>query len=470
MVQGCSSSAGKSVLTAGLARVLARRGVDVVPFKAQNMSNNARVADGGEIGSAQFVQAIAARAFPTTDMNPVLVKVNHRGSDVIVNGRFEPEISEVSWVDRTPFVSVAVFAALDRLIATHDVVLLEGAGSPAEINLWGCDLANMAAADAADAVVLLVVDIDRGGAFAHLFGTWALMPEPWRERIKGFILNKFRGDETLIEPACKAITDMTGIPFLGVVPWVDHGIPDEDNASLNGAASGGGDLQVDIVRYPTVSNSDEFQLLAEVANVRWVTSPEEITTPDLIILPGSKDVFGDLAWLTANRIGRRVVELVGSGTRVVGVCGGLQILGTRLSRESQTVEHVMGLGLLPLETVYGPDKDVRSVSVTLNTDPFGAFSELAGITFEGYEIHVGETRRDKQGPVRVCLDGNLGFEHGLALSVYVHGMFENPQVLGALTGRTDVRSLSQCLDDLADTLEETLAIDTVLSLIGEVHD
>lgn len=467
MVQGCSSSAGKSVLATGLARVFARRGIDVAPFKAQNMSNNARVAVGGEIGSAQFIQAIAARQTPTIDMNPVLIKTNHSGSDVIVNGRHEHEISAAAWVDRTPLVRDAVFGALDRLKEAHDLVLLEGAGSPAEINLWECDIVNMAAADAADAVVILVVDIDRGGAFAHLYGTWLLLPRPWRDRIQGFVLNKFRGDESLIGPACAAITAVTGVPFLGVVPWVEHGIPDEDNASLHGVASQGGPLQVDIVRYPTVSNADEFGLLGEVANVRWVTTPQQIVDPDLVILPGSKDVTGDLSWMHTSGVSGRIVELAGAGTRIVGVCGGLQMLGDQLTGEHEMGETVTGLGLLPIETTYRNPKEVRSVHVALNTDPAGRFAELAGIAFEGYEIREGVTRRSASRTVHTCLSDDRGFELGPVLAVYTHGMFESETILSALTGRTDIRTLSQRIDDFADVLERVLAIDTLLSLIGD---
>jgi adenosylcobyric acid synthase len=257
MVQGTSSSAGKSLLVTALARSFARRGLRVAPFKAQNMSNNARVVADGEIGTAQWLQAKAARVPAETRMNPVLIKPEgDRRSQVVVRGRVDHELSRTAWRGRAGWTWPVIEESLGSLIRDFDVVVIEGAGSPAETNLWDCDVANMRVAEAADARVLLVTDIDRGGAFAHLFGTWALLPDHHRRLIGGFVLNKFRGDPSLLAPAPEELAERTGVPVLGVVPWIEHFLPDEEGA-LRTHPSPDGPV-VALVRYPTASTLDVF--------------------------------------------------------------------------------------------------------------------------------------------------------------------------------------------------------------------
>src|SRR5262245_57767343 len=353
MVQGVSSSAGKSLLATALVRFFARLGVRVAPFKAQNMSNNARVVAGGEIGVAQYLQALAARIEPDTRMNPVLVKPEgDTRSQVIVDGRPDLALSARPWRDRAPALWAPIERALRSLLAEFELVVIEGAGSPAETNLLSTDLANMRVALAADAPVLLVADIDRGGAFAHLYGTWSLVRHDERSAIRAFVLNKFRGDASLLAPAPADLEQLTGVPVIGVLPWLEHGLPDEDGA----AARGGSGATVAVVRYPTASNLDEFRLLEQVARVRWVTAPNELAGADLVVLPGTKHVAADLAWLRRTGLGDAVTHWADSGGRVVGICGGLQMLGGQLDDAAGVDGSADGLGLLPVATRFEREK------------------------------------------------------------------------------------------------------------------
>ncbi len=321
MVQGVSSGAGKSLMVCGLCRSLARRGIRVAPFKAQNMSNNARVVDGGEIGTAQWLQALAARVTPEVRMNPVLLKPeNDRRSQVVVLGRASRELTEAPWRGRPNRLWPEVLDAFESLRADYDVIVLEGAGSPAETNLWDDDIVNMAMAEAADASVLLVADIDRGGAFAHLYGTWALLPPAWRRRIKGFLLNRFRGDPALLDPAPAELEALTGVPTVGVMPWLDHHLPDEEGPSRRFSPRRPG-RRVALVCGPYASNLDEFVGLQQVSDVRLVGDDGRIQDADLVILPGSKHVAADLAWLRRTGLAEQVLAAAAAGVRSSGSAG-----------------------------------------------------------------------------------------------------------------------------------------------------
>ena len=453
MVQGASSSAGKSLVTTALARVLHRRGVDVVPFKAQNMSNNARVVAGGEIGTAQYLQALAAGVEPDVRMNPVLVKPEgDNRSQVVILGRPDLELSRLAWRERRNALWPVIADALASLQRDHEFVLLEGAGSPAEINLRDTDFANMRAAKAAGARVLLVADIDRGGAFAHLYGTWALLPEDERALIAGFVLNKFRGDASLLAPAPAQLEDLTGVPTIGVLPWLRHGLPDEDGAFVT-RTNGDGPF-VAVVRYPTASNLDELKPLEEVAHVRWATSPQDLDGAALVVLPGSKHVAADLAWLRASGLADAVTA---SRAPVLGICGGLQMLGERLDDAAGVDGSADGLGLLRVRTRFDAQKTARKTSTR-----FGPLSEpwqrLSGLELHGYEIRHGETAGDADE----ALPGGLGFVDGNVLGIAVHGMFEQRSLVEALIGATPSRSLDDVFDALADAAEEHLDLDAVL--------
>ncbi|HEY3462805.1 MAG TPA: cobyric acid synthase [Gaiellaceae bacterium] len=462
MVQGASSSAGKSLLTTALARLLHRRGIDVAPFKAQNMSNNARVVAGGEIGTAQYLQALAAGLEPEVRMNPILVKPEgDNQSQVVVLGKPDLELSRLPWRERPAALWPVIERSLQRLRAEHELLLLEGAGSPAEINLQDTDLANMRTAQAADARVLLVCDIDRGGAFAHLYGTWALLPAHDRERIAGFVLNKFRGDPALLPPAPEQLEQHTGVRTLGVLPWLEHGLPDEDGAATPNPQLGRGSVAV--VRYPTAPNLDEFKQLEQVADLHWLDSPQGVNGTQLLILPGSKHVAADLAWLKQTGLADAVCAHAASGRPVLGICGGMQMLGERVDDEAGVDGSGQGLGLLPLATAFA-----RSKQTTKTTSRFQTLAEpwaqLTGKTISGYQIHHGRT--ETTGSFAEALPEQLGFVSGPVLGIYLHGLFEQPELLVALFGAAPRRSLEQAFDELADAVEAHIDIDAILTEIG----
>jgi adenosylcobyric acid synthase len=462
MVQGVSSWAGKSLLTTGLARAIHRRGIDVAPFKAQNMSNNARVVAGGEIGTAQYLQALAAGVEPDVRMNPVLVKPNgDNQSQVVVRGRPDLELSAVPWRARGMQLWPVIEQALRSLLSEHELVLIEGAGSPAEINLRDSDLANMRTAKAARARVILVADINRGGAFAHLYGTWALLEEDERAMIAGFVLNKFRGDASLLPPATAQLEALTGVPTLGVLPWLDHGLPDEDGAAA--ARSMPGLMTVAVIRYPTASNLDEFKQLEQVADLRWATRPPEIQGADLVILPGSKHVAADLRWLRRNGLADALRVRARVGGRVLGICGGMQMLGERLEDKAGVDGSADGLALLPLRTAFEAAKHTQQTSARFAqlAEPW---APLSGKTFAGYQIRHG--RSTTTAPLAQALDDGLGFAEGPVLGVYLHGLFEQPALLRALFGVAPARPLERVFDELADAVEEHLDVAAVLDQVG----
>jgi adenosylcobyric acid synthase len=462
-IQGTASFAGKSLLTAALARSFARRGIRVAPFKAQNMSNNARVVSGGEIGVAQYLQARAAGVEPELRMNPVLVKPEgDTRSQVVVNGRPDLAVSRLPWRQRAPFLAGAIEDSLRSLLAEFELVLIEGAGSPAEINLRDSDLANMRTAAIADASVVLVADIDRGGAFAHLYGTWSLVGDRARRRIGGFVLNKFRGDASLLAPAPERLEELTTVPLLGIVPWIEHGLPDEDGAAE--PTRRGRRPVVSVIRYPTASNLDEFRALEQVADVVWVRQPHELRFADFVVLPGSKHVAGDRDWLRRNGFDELLRQRVSAGSRLLGICGGLQMLGAQIVDEAGVDGSCDGLALLELTTRFGPDKITRETDTRFADDLPAPWAQLSGIGVRGYEIRHGSSRLT--GPTLEALPGGLGFVSGPVLGVYLHGLFECPLIVAALFGATPTRSLETTFDELADLVDASLNRDLLDRLAG----
>jgi len=454
MGQGTSSWAGKSLLTTALARALRRRGIDVVPFKAQNMSNNARVVRGGEIGTAQYLQALAAGVEPEVRMNPVLVKPEGDDrSQVVVLGQPDAALSRLPWRDRGPRLWPVIERSLQGLLAEHELVLLEGAGSPAETNLRDTDLANMRAAEVADARVLLVADIDRGGAFAHLYGTWALVSESDRSRFAGFILNKFRGDAALLPPAPRDLERLTGVPTIGVIPWLRHGLHDEDGAGEPALARGR--PTVAVVRYPTASNLDEFKLLEQVADLRWIDRREGLEGADLVILPGSKHVAADLDWLVGMGLADAVKSRAREGRPVVGICGGMQMLGERFESEDGVDGAGEGLALLPLRTTFIASKQLERTAAQF-AELSRPWESLSHRSVTGYQIRQGRTTTTAL--VDEALPDGLGFVRGAVLGIYLHGVLEDPEVLGDMFGSRPRRSQEQAFDELADAVEEHLDI------------
>ena len=468
MVLGTTSGAGKSWLTTALCRYYARQGLKVAPFKAQNMSNNARVVASengqGETGSAQYFQALAARAVPDVRMNPLLLKPERdTHSQVVLMGQVDAELTAMPWRGRSLKVWPQIAAALDALRAENDVVVIEGAGSPAEINLSGSDIVNMRVALHCNAACLLVTDIDRGGAFAHLYGTWALLPEEERALIKGFVLNKFRGDATLLAPAPQMLQELTGVPTVATLPmWWHHGLPEEDGVfDDRSVAAGVVTKTVAVIAYPRISNLDEFQPLKNIPGVRlqWVRSPSELAglqASDWIILPGSKHTTGDLAWLRSQGLDAAIAQHAGQGGAVLGVCGGLQMLGEALIDTHGIDGNAPGLGLLPLVTMFESDKTVRHTHTRFDALQAGPWAALAGVQVAGYEIHHGQTQQHpamaKAGDVaRAVLPDGLGWQNaaGNVLGLYLHDLFEDPHALQALFGAT-APTLESVFDRMAD--------------------
>jgi adenosylcobyric acid synthase len=447
MVQGTASSAGKSLLVTGLCRLFRRAGLRVAPFKAQNMALNAAVAaGGGEIGRAQAAQAEAAGIEPTVDMNPILLKPEGEARcQVVVLGRPLGRVEAAEYEPRTSLREVA-HAALARLRETVELVIIEGAGSPAEVNLKDRDIANMDLALAAGAKVLLVGDIDRGGVLAAFVGTLALLEPEERALVAGLVVNKFRGDPRLFDDGVAFLQQRTGVPVLGVVPFLRGlRIAEEDSVSLDARRpvrrAAPGELEIAALRLPRASNHDELDPLEHEPGVvlRWVDRPEELRGADLVILPGSKATVADLAWLRERGLAEELVARAGRGEPVLGICGGFQLLGRAL-RDPEGVEsgerEVAGLGLLPVVTTFRAAKTTARVRVCLGGTPLLGAGEA-----RGYEIHMGEVAR-LSGPAALRIrsrdglacdvaDGAVSAD-GAVVGTLVHGLLEEDAVRATL--------------------------------------
>ena len=439
LIAGTASHVGKSTIAAGLCRLLADRGVSVAPFKAQNMSNNARVAvtpngEWGEIGVSQYVQSRAARTVPTTDVNPVLLKPHGDGeSQLIIQGHAAGRFSAGNYYDdHWARARAAAVESYERLAESHDVIVAEGAGSIAEINLHDRDLANVETATFADADILVAVDIERGGAFASLYGTLELMPESLRDRVVGAVITKFRGDRDLLAPGIEEIEARTGVPVLGVLPYDDPGLPEEDSVSLPAVGEfdriGTDDVSEDqsvtvgVPRVPRISNVTDVEPLAREPGVRvaYVAPDADLDGLDAVVLPGSKNTVDDLRRLQEDGFGERLAAFDGP---VVGLCGGYQMLGRRITNagieSTADVDTVAGFGLLPVETRFETDKHVERV--TTEIDGVGPLSGADG-PVTGYEIHMGRTRQLE--PVTAPVGAQSAATERV-LGTYLHGLFEN---------------------------------------------
>lgn len=489
MIQGTASSAGKSFLVAGLCRLLVQEGYRVAPFKAQNMSNNAAVTgDGHEIGRAQAVQAQAARLLPHVDMNPVLLKPEaDNRSQVIVMGRPFATLDAAAYQEAKLRVWDEVTAALDRLRSAYDVLLVEGAGSPAEINLKARDISNMRVALHAQAPVLLVGDIDRGGVFAHLYGTYHLLEPAEQALVRGFVINKLRGDPSLLEPGLVEIERLTSVPVLGVVPWVnDPQLPEEDSVALDRRRDAAGPftgIDVAVVRFKRIANFDDFDGLEAERDVRvrYVHHPGDLGDPDLVVLPGTKATRADLAWMRAQGLDRAIAAVRERGTFVVGVCGGYQVLGERIDDplgfegEPGSAE---GLGWLPVQTRFGEGKVTRQSAMTV-VSARGILERASGVRVDGYEIHAGETQVHPAAVAAMLGDGTpVGAidASGRVFGCYLHGLFAADQfrqaVLRHVANRRGKRyeptiqlSADAAFDRLADVLRSSLNLPAIFELI-----
>ena len=493
MVVGTASSVGKSVVVAALCRIFRQDGVRVAPFKAQNMSNNAAVtADGLEIGRAQAEQAAAAGLEPHVDMNPVLLKPQgDRTSQLVLRGRPAGLLHSRDFLDRKRDLWPAAAEALDALRARYDLVVAEGAGSPAEPNLRAGDITNMRVARHAQAPTLLVGDIDRGGVFAHLLGTLELLPPEDRALVRGLVINRFRGDPSLLGPAIEVIEDRTGVPVLGVIPWIDDiGVAEEDAVALERPEVGAdaddtAEVDVAVVRLPRIANFDDFDPLVREpgVRVRWVRDASEFGRPDLAVLPGTKATVADLAWLREQGLDGAIEEHAARGGAVLGICGGFQMLGELLvdeeGVEAASGTSTPGLGLLPVETRFVETKTTRQTSGEVLAAA-GPWAGATSLPVTGYEIHMGQHAGEGASRPLLSLDGRPDgavSPDGRIAGTYLHGLLHNDGVRTALLralGRSDggaagmafAERREAAFDRLAAVVREHLDLERVEVLLG----
>ena len=479
MIQGTMSNAGKSLLCAGLCRIFKQDGYRVAPFKSQNMALNSFITEaGGEMGRAQVVQAEAAGIAPDVRMNPILLKpTTDVGSQVIVNGVVQGNMRAMEYYKRKREFIPAVMEAYNALAAEYDIIVIEGAGSPAEINLKQEDIVNMGLAKLVDAPVLLVGDIDRGGVFAQLYGTVALLEEDERARIKGTVVNKFRGDKKILEPGIKILEDLCGVPVAGVIPYVHVDVDDED--SLSERFSRGTErklLDIAVIRLPRISNFTDFSPFERYENVslRYVDKVSDLHKPDMILIPGTKSTISDLKWLRQSGLEAAVQKAAAAGTLVFGICGGYQMLGRSVSDPDQVeaagVTEIAGMDLLPMDTVFHGEK-VQAQTKGIFENIEGMLKPLNGIAYEGYEIHMGRSQ-ETLPPVTGS---------GTVYGSYIHGIFDTPGVADTILqalchqkgidfsalGTFDMKAYKeQQYDKLADAVREGLDMDLVYRIVN----
>ena len=423
MIQGTMSNAGKSVLTAGLCRIFRQDGYSVAPFKSQNMALNSFVTrEGLEMGRAQVMQAEAAGVEPSVRMNPILLKPSSdMGSQVIVTGEVLGDMRASDYFRHKKELVPQILASYRSLAEEHDVIVLEGAGSPAEINLKADDIVNMGMARMAGAPVLLAGDIDRGGVFAALYGTMALLEPDERAMVKGTIINKFRGDVEILRPGLTQLEELTHVPVVGVVPWMELDLDEEDSLSQHfSARREGKPLDVAVIRLPRISNFTDFAPLERhpAVGLRYVDRVQALVRPDLVILPGTKSTLADLSWLRRRGLDRAVLALAAAGTPVAGICGGYQMLGQRVDdpEGAEGGGSQEGLGLLPVATRFSREK-TRTRRRAAFPACTGLFAPLEGCPLEGYEIHMGDS-----GP-----EGLFSVRENV-LGTYLHGFFDTPEL------------------------------------------
>ena len=426
MIQGTMSNAGKSLVCAALCRIFAQDGYRAAPFKSQNMALNSFItAEGLEMGRAQVVQAEAAGIEPSVRMNPILLKpTSDVGSQVIVNGRPRGNMRASEYFRTKTALIPEIMAAYRSLEQEFDVIVLEGAGSPAEINLKSTDIVNMGMAKLAKAPVLLVGDIDRGGVFAQLYGTAALLTADERRMLKGTIINKFRGDVSILQSGLSMLEELVQVPCLGVVPYVQADIDDED--SLSGRLQDGGrrELDIAVIRLPRISNFTDFAPFEryDTVSVRYVDKARNFGDPDLVVLPGTKSTIADLRWLRQSGLEAMVSKAAATGTPVIGICGGYQMLGKKIADPdgAEGGGEIDGMGLLPHGTVFAAEKTQKQTAGFFPSLS-GVFAGLSGLAYQGYEIHMGQSG----GDAAVVQQGGV-------LGSYVHGLFDADGVAPAL--------------------------------------
>lgn len=505
MIQGTSSNAGKSFLATGLCRIFYREGFKVAPFKSQNMSLNSYVTQsGGEIGYAQGIQAEAAGIIPTVEMNPILLKPKENMvSQIIVLGQALADMTAGQYRNNyVPRGIEVVRGALGKLRNEHDLLIIEGAGSPAEINLRDKDIANMKVAFLADAPVILVADIDRGGSFASIIGTLELFTPQEREMVAGFVINKFRGEAEILKPGIDYLEKRTGLPVLGIIPFLcNHGIEEEDSISIQERIGSGNkkaeekkDLDIAVIRLPWLSNHTDFSPLdaEEDVALRYVYNKNSLGYPDAIIIPGSKNTTGDLYFLRESGLADRIVELNAREVPVVGICGGFQMLGRELHDpqgiESRDIRFAEGLGLLPVSTIFSRARITRQVKARVSSH--ASWGECASLELDGYEIRYGKSEIPANSPcISIISSPSIAEEVIGAASTeypvfgtYLHNIFHNDlfrrRWLNALREKKGLHPLEeedrleiqkhreQSYDNLAALLREHLDLEKLNEIIG----
>ena len=479
MIQGTMSNAGKSLLAAGLCRIFKQDGYRVAPFKSQNMALNSFITkNGAEMGRAQVVQAEAAGIEPDVRMNPILLKpTTDVGSQVIVNGQVQGNMRAMEYYRRKREFIPAVMEAYNSLAQEYDIIVIEGAGSPAEINLKATDIVNMGLAELVDAPVLLVGDIDRGGVFAQLYGTIALLEPQEQQRIKGTIVNKFRGDRAILQPGIDILEKICGVPVAGVIPYTHVDIDDEDSLSTRlHTGDGRKDIDIAVVKLPRISNFTDVSPLErfESVSVRYIERPDQLHQPDMILLPGTKSTIADLLWLRQSGLEAAIYQQAARGCIVFGICGGYQMLGASvrdpLGVEAAGVTEIKGMGLLPMDTVFQGEKVQQQTSGVFGEIP-GALHSLSGMKYTGYEIHMGRSRQQLAPLV------NQGNVYGS----YIHGIFDGAgiaqAVIGDLAARKGIdpgtltvfdpeRYKQEQYDKLADAVRGGLDMDFVYKVLN----
>ncbi|RPH28146.1 cobyric acid synthase [Buttiauxella warmboldiae] len=500
MVQGTASDVGKSMLVAGLCRIFAQDGQRTAPFKSQNMALNSGITpDGKEMGRAQIFQAEAAGIAPDVRMNPVLLKpTSDRKAQVVLMGKVATNMDAVTYHNYKPQLKAQIREVYQSLAAEHDVMVLEGAGSPAEINLRDRDIVNMGMAELAQCPVILVADIDRGGVFAAIYGTIALLLEHEKWRVKGVIINKFRGDVALLYSGIEQIEALTGVPVLGVMPWLNVDLEDEDSVVLERGkydSAAVKDLDIAVLQLPYMSNFTDFNALAAQPDVRlrYVSKPDELNNHDLVIVPGSKNTLGDLRWLRENGLEQALLAHHRNHGAVLGICGGYQMLGQHIYDEVESgLGEMPGLGLLDVVTHFASEKTTTRVSGQVQSALPGLFAASSGAALQGYEIHLGETRRgENTAPfatftscnMRPChhIDGAISAD-GRVLGTYLHGLFDSGEftrsLLNALRLRKGLRPWEGENFDyrqhkeaqftiLADSMREHIDIERIYQIMRE---
>ncbi len=491
MIQGTTSNAGKSLITAGLCRIFAQDGYRVAPFKAQNMALNSYITEEGlEMGRAQVVQAEAAYKKPDVRMNPVLLKpTSDKGSQVIVNGEVIGNMDAMNYYKYKTDYIPKIIQAYESLAAENDILVIEGAGSPAEINLKKNDIVNMGMAKLAKAPVLIVGDIDKGGVFAALYGTYMLLEEEEKSYVKGNIVNKFRGDLKILEPGLKMLEDIIPVPFIGVVPMLELKIDDEDSLSeVFTNRSTATELDIAVIRLPRISNFTDFNAFEIVigSRVRYISSVREFGSPDLVILPGTKNTIEDLKWLRESGLEAAILKYAAAGNPVFGVCGGYQML-CRTLYDPYHVEgggDIQGLSLIDADTVFEKEKTRTRVTGEFKNVE-GIFAELNGKRFEGYEIHMGITSSNRHMSILTSLEGQEktdGSSQNNVYGSYVHGIFDKEEVLTGIAQALyrrkgmeykpdhsiDLKEFKeQEYNKLADSLRKSLDMDSIYRILDE---